>query len=130
MAIDIQGFDHYTITVTDLVRSTRFYVDILGFRQMDRPAFDFAGAWFDIGNLQQIHLIEGLESASFISGSRSLHFAFRVSDIYAARAYLRDHDVPIYKDIKPRPDGFLQLFVRDPDGYVIELTQSGNIYRK
>ncbi|HLO54882.1 MAG TPA: hypothetical protein VK169_11375 [Saprospiraceae bacterium] len=35
----------------------------------------------------------------------------------------REKGVEIAKDIKQRPDGILQMFVKDPDGYFLEFTQ-------
>src|SRR5438270_375493 len=39
----------------------------------------------------------------------------------AATTPLRELQVPILSGPKPRPDGYLQTFVTDPDGHVIEL---------
>jgi lactoylglutathione lyase len=119
-------FDHYAIAVSDVEVSLAFYVDVLGFAQVERPGFDFVGAWLDIGQGRTLHLIENDKTRTVDSSSRSLHFAYRVSDIYAWKAYLLSMDVHIAKDIKPRPDGVLQLFILDPDGYWIELTEMKN----
>ena len=37
------------------------------------------------------------------------------------RLRARDSRVPVLSGPKPRPDGYLQVFVTDPDGHVIEL---------
>lgn len=126
--IGVRSIDHVTLVVQDLERSRRFYVDVLGMRAVARPAFSFAGSWFQAGNTQ-IHLI--LEySGSAPAGnllpaekrtSRSQHLAFAVEDAAAALSVLRDRQVPILSGPAPRPDGWLQVFVTDPDGHVIEL---------
>ena len=90
---------------------------------LPRPDFDFAGAWFDIGLGQQIHLIENKQFQVTVAGSRSLHFAFEVTNLEAVKNYLLEKGVEIAKDIKERPDGVLQLFVKDPDGYYLEFTE-------
>jgi catechol 2,3-dioxygenase-like lactoylglutathione lyase family enzyme/uncharacterized protein YunC (DUF1805 family) len=124
----VKSIDHVTLVVKDLERSRRFYVDVLGMRAVPRPAFSFAGLWFQAG-ATQIHLI--LEYAG--SGpagnllpesrrsSRTHHLAFLVDDAEAALAYLRRAEVTILSGPKPRPDGYVQLFVTDPDGHVVEL---------
>jgi lactoylglutathione lyase len=124
--LSVIGLDHYAIAVSDVTESLHFYRDILGLKVIERPAFDFAGAWLDVGNGLSLHLIEDktLKSIKF-SGSRKLHFAFAVSDIYRFKAYLEDQGFYIIKDIKPRPDGVLQLFVHDPDGYFVEIVEDG-----
>lgn len=119
----IKSFNHFAIEVKDLDNSIVFYRDILQFEMLSRPDFDFAGAWFDIGSGQQIHLIENKTLDITFAGSRALHFAFAVHDLEAVKFYLVEKGVEIAKDIKKRPDGILQLFVKDPDGYFLEFTQ-------
>ncbi len=119
----IKGFNHYAIEVRNLSLSINFYRDVLQFPLLKRPDFDFQGAWFDIGNGQQIHLIENKDASITTVGSRSLHFAFEVRDLSELRSYFREKGLGIAKDIKSRPDGVLQMFVKDPDGYYIEFTQ-------
>jgi lactoylglutathione lyase len=123
MEINITGFDHYAIAVADLDKSLKFYHDILGLGILPRPNFDFRGAWLDCGKGIAIHLIEQNEKITLDSGSRKLHFAFAVEDLLATKTYLLSKGIPIIKDIKARPDGVLQMFIQDPDGYYVELTE-------
>lgn len=118
MAIKIHELNHVALHVSDLDASIRFYRDVLGLPQIPRPAFDFAGAWFALGR-QELHLISdpGLESAR----RRQHHFALEVDDSYAAKAELAEKGVILMEGPSPRPDGPLQLFFHDPDGYRIEL---------
>jgi catechol 2,3-dioxygenase-like lactoylglutathione lyase family enzyme/uncharacterized protein YunC (DUF1805 family) len=127
-SLRVKSIDHVTLVVKDLERSRQFYVDLLGMREVPRPAFPFPGLWFQAG-ATQIHL--NLESdvtgpaGNLLPGprrtSRSLHIAFAVADVPAAVPRLRELQVPILDGPKPRPDGFLQVFVTDPDGHIIEL---------
>jgi catechol 2,3-dioxygenase-like lactoylglutathione lyase family enzyme/uncharacterized protein YunC (DUF1805 family) len=126
--IQVKGIDHVTMVVKDLERSRRFYVDILGMREVPRPGFSFAGSWFQAGKTQ-IHLI--LEFAGSAPAgnllpqaqrsSRSQHVAFEIDDATTVVPGLRERQVPILSGPAPRPDGYLQVFVTDPDGHVIEL---------
>jgi lactoylglutathione lyase len=126
----IKSFNHYAIEVSDLEKSIKFYGDILQMEMLPRPNFDFAGAWFDLGLGQQIHLIENKTLHITFAGSRALHFAFAVPDLEGVKSYLIEKGVEIAKDIKKRPDGILQLFVKDPDGYFLEFTQmEGDLIR-
>ena len=45
MDMVIDGLDHITLKVADLNASRRFYVDVIGLREGDRPPFDSPGAW-------------------------------------------------------------------------------------
>jgi catechol 2,3-dioxygenase-like lactoylglutathione lyase family enzyme/uncharacterized protein YunC (DUF1805 family) len=124
----VKTLDHVTLVVKDLDLSRRFYVDGLGMREVRRPAFSFAGSWFQAGTTQ-IHLI--LEfSGSGPAGNlvpedrrtaRTHHFAFEVEDAAAAVAWLKECKIPILDGPKPRPDGYMQVFLTDPDGHVVEL---------
>jgi catechol 2,3-dioxygenase-like lactoylglutathione lyase family enzyme/uncharacterized protein YunC (DUF1805 family) len=126
--IRVKAIDHVTLVVKDLDRSRRFYVDVLGMHEVPRPAFSFAGSWFQAG-ATQVHLIrEFAESGpagnllpEHLRSSRTQHVAFAVDDAEAAVARLRELGVPVLAGPKPRPDGYLQVFVQDPDGHVIEL---------
>src|SRR5229473_4412142 len=88
---------------------------------MARPAFDFPGAWFRIGRDQELHLIGRAPETR--SPPRERHFAFRVRSMEAAEGRLRALRVD-FSGPKERPDGALQIFLRDPDGHVIELCQT------
>src|SRR5947209_5229450 len=100
--VRVKSIDHATLVVKDLERSRRFYVEALGMREVPRPAFSFAGLWFQAG-ATQIHLI--LEFAG--SGpagnllpapqrtSRTHHLAFAVEDAAAAAKLLPGLGVPI-----------------------------------
>ena len=126
--IQVKTLDHVTIVVRDLERSRRFYCDVLGMRQVERPGFSFAGRWFQAGNTQ-IHLIlehdesgpAGLLAPDKLTSSRTHHFAFEVADGHAAARRLVELSVPIVSGPKERPDGAVQVFVTDPDGHVVEL---------
>ena len=45
----VKSIDHVTIVVKDLAATRRFYVDVLGMKQVERPGFTFAGEWYQAG---------------------------------------------------------------------------------
>ena len=120
--IQVLGLDHIALYVANVPLSVHFYQDVLGLKPLPRPAFDFPGAWFDLGHGRQLHLLgdrtEPLPADTL--GSRRNHFAFQVADLQAAADFLSQQGLPL-KGPKPRPDGVRQLFFQDPDGYWIEL---------
>ncbi len=124
----VKTLDHVTLVVKDLDKSRRFYVDVLGMRETRRPAFSFEGLWFQAGTTQ-IHLIKeyagsgpaGNLVAAERRTARTHHFAFEVDDAEATIAWLKKCEVKILDGPKPRPDGYMQVFVEDPDGHVVEL---------
>jgi glyoxylase I family protein len=134
MRPDSVAIHHVSLPVSDLERSKRFYSDVLGLREIERPPFDFPGAWFAVGDgTNQLHLIVS-EGSTFRAGkgvaSRDIHFALRVPSYQEAKAELEAKGYGTEKDahdlqaLKARPHataGFPQLYILDPDRNVIEI---------
>lgn len=118
MPLAIRELNHVMIRVADLERSVQFYRDVLGLRPLPRPAFDFPGAWFALGH-QELHLVGDPAPPAGARGHH--HFAIWVENHEAACRELQEKGWPHLRGPKPRPDGVMQLFVTDPDGYVLEL---------
>ena len=131
-SIQVKSIDHVTLVVKDLDQSRKFYVEGLGMREVPRPGFTFPGLWFQAGPTQ-IHLIgehvggcpAGNPLPEQFRTSRSHHFAFLVDDVEAAYARAQELGMKIVSPPKARPDGFVQVFLNDPDGHVVELCSPG-----
>jgi glyoxylase I family protein len=130
--MQIATIHHVSLPVSDLERSKRFYSEILGLREIERPPFDFPGAWYAVGD-RQLHLIVG-ERSTFRGSkgldSRDIHFAVRVSSYREALAFLEakgyrtdaDDGDPMKLKASERPTaGFPQVYILDPDRNVIEI---------
>jgi catechol 2,3-dioxygenase-like lactoylglutathione lyase family enzyme len=107
---------HTSIRVADLDRSRTFYERLLGLGAIERPDFGVPGRWYGIG-AGQLHLIAADAMGSGIDPSGP-HFAIEVADLDAAR---RDIAAAGLEVLDP---GGNQLWIRDPDGYTVELTGS------
>jgi len=130
--LQISRMDHVAFVVQDVERSRQFYTTVLGMVEVPRPpTFNFPGAWFRSGTAE-IHLIGEAEEgrAAMLQPTffeRELrrgylpHVAFEVPDLEAARRHLEQHGVPLAGGPQSRGDGVTQFYIRDPDGYVIEL---------
>ena len=139
--LNIETLHHVSLPASDLERSTQFYEGVLGLEPMERPAFDFKGTWYKVGD-RSLHLIvpKDGESATFRGGkpidSRDAHFAIRVRSYSAAVAYLESKGYRGSAERNPRPTsdnprpmrlsptgaaGFPQIYLLDPDGHVIEI---------
>lgn len=114
----ITQLNHVAIHVADLEQSMDFYSRILGLQTIDRPAFRFPGAWFRLGVDQELHLIE--RDATNDPPPMDRHYALMVDDIDAFVKHLEANGIE-FRPPKPRPDGAIQVFLRDPDDHVIEL---------
>jgi len=117
--MQVHQLDHVALHVADVEASVVFYRDVLQLPPMDRPAFDFPGAWFRLGTTQELHLIGDREQPVH-SHHRGGHFALVVDDLDQWEAQIDSHGAHRLPR-KTRPDGALQTFVQDPDGHWIEL---------
>ena len=72
----IVELNHVAIHVANVDASVRFYRDTMKFPVMDRPAFDFPGAWFRLGTGQELHLI-GDRTTPVQSHHRGGHLRYR-----------------------------------------------------
>lgn len=111
-----KGVHHVSINVDDVEANRAFYVDTLGFIQIDRPELGVGGVWLQMGP-QELHLVELPLMEGF-----GPHFAIPVDDIVEARDVLIDRGVEV-TDPSPIEDVCLQAFFRDPAGNQIELNQ-------
>ena len=127
----IESIHHVSLPVTDLERSRRFYTEVLGLTEINRPPFDFPGAWFQLGD-RQLHLIVHNASTFRVKktvDSRDIHFAIRVKSYHETRDFLRakgfhPESPDEFKKMKESPQGtagWPQLYIMDPDRNVIEL---------
>ena len=117
----LQRAHHVSFAVRDLARARRFYEDVLGLAEIPRPALGIPGAWYGVGG-SEVHLIEtpaGVEVGAPPPALSPLanHAAFAIEDYDAAVAHLRARGVEVLESGR----GVAQLWVRDPDGNVIEL---------
>jgi lactoylglutathione lyase len=111
--------NHVAIHVADVAVSCEFYRSVLQLEAIPRPAFTFPGAWFRLGREQELHII-GERQAPVHGHNRGNHYALRTDSLAEWESHLRQLGVA-YQPPKQRPDGAWQLFLKDPDGHVIEL---------
>lgn len=129
----IRSLDHAALLTSNVERSRHFYGQVLGMEEVPRPqSFTFPGAWFRQGTAE-IHLIGEAEAGRTsqvqpgtyrpdeLARGYGAHLAFEVEDLTACQRHLQTHDVPIVGGPRPRGDGVMQLYICDPDGYVVEL---------
>jgi len=112
---------HVSFAVSDLEKSRAFYEGLLGLEPVERPEIGLPGAWYAAGN-SQVHLIATPEGATVGSPPDTLtplanHSAFAIDDYASTLEALRERGVEIF-ETKPEIG---QLWIRDPDGNVIEL---------
>lgn len=117
---------HHFARVTDQPDASKaFYRDVLGFREIQRPPFNFRGAWlYNYG--VQIHIIENTELAQKsrqpISGLAN-HLALEVENVEEAKKCLEQNDIRYFEQVNA--GGIHQVFFQDPDGHIVEVAVYG-----
>jgi catechol 2,3-dioxygenase-like lactoylglutathione lyase family enzyme len=117
-------FTHVSITVTDVTKAREFYSGVLGLQEIDRPAFNFPGIWYSLGGDLQLHIIlnDGLVRPAVereTIEARYPHFALWTDDCDATAE--RIHGLGLTcRDVFSGPTGLRQVFVKDPDGNMVE----------
>lgn len=119
--INAVRLDHVAINVTDLAASAAWYKKLLGLDVLHRwdNAWLLARGPIHLG----LYIAAGAKPVTDLDHTLALkHFAFLVSadDFVAAEVFLKDNQIA-YDG--PRDTGVaFSIFVKDPDGYQIELT--------
>ena len=116
---------HLSLLTRRLAETTAFYRYVLGFAEIPRPKFDFAGAWL-YGYGVQIHLIvnEKLPDPAENINSRAEHVAFEVDDPAPLEQLLTERGIP-FRASPQASTGLRQVFFKDPDGHTIEIAAYG-----
>ena len=126
--IAIEKVDHLGIRITDRTRALAFYAT-LGFRIEHEVDFDAVIIVKNAENVELNLIVNGVDR----TGGKNIlmdvpdkhpgltHVAFRVADIKATMATLKEHDIKITQGPVTFGDGHVSVFVRDPDRNVIEL---------
>lgn len=120
-----KSVNHISFAVSDLEKARGFYEDLLGLERIERPDFGIPGTWYRVGNAE-VHLIEvpdGVDVGTPPPGLIPLanHQAFAIEDYAETLTTLKARGMEV---LETTPDNG-QLFVRDPDGHVIELIVEG-----
>jgi catechol 2,3-dioxygenase-like lactoylglutathione lyase family enzyme len=121
----LEGLDHFNITPADLERSRRFYSEVLGLRDGERPMFRTPGAWLYSGTRPIVHLSTMEGSKSETTGKFN-HIAFAAKDLNETIRHLKSLKIP-FEVVKVPPmenhprSGGTQIFLKDPDDIAIEL---------
>ena len=125
MSYEIRQIQHVSLPIPPddeaLREGRRFYVEILGLREVDRPpALRNRGLWFRIGD-QELHLFSEPGGVAVNLESRR-HPCFRVDDVAGLRRHLDDNGVPTLDDDGEIP-GRLRFFAIDPFGNTLEFVR-------
>ncbi|MCA1992360.1 MAG: VOC family protein [Coleofasciculus sp. S288] len=113
---------HAAVLVSDLEKAEHFYGNILGLSKVER-SLKYPGAWYQVGDFQ-VHLIIDPNAARALQNpekwGRNPHIAFGVANLDEAKERLQAHGY----ESQLSASGRAALFTQDPDGNIIELSQT------
>lgn len=122
-------FDHVALSVSDIDKSAKFYVDILNLEEITNRTEMNGIRWFSLGEGKELHLISLVKTP--IQTNKAVHFALTVSDFDAFVTKLKAAKIPFSdwpgkaQKVNIRADGIKQVFFQDPNGYWIEVNSVG-----
>jgi len=121
---------HTMLRVTDLDKSIDFYTNIFGMELMrtkDFPSGKFTLAFVGYGPEEDntvIELTHNWETDSYDMGNAFGHIAIAVEDAYKACDDITAKGGDVVRPAGPmKHGGGVIAFVKDPDGYMIELIE-------
>jgi catechol 2,3-dioxygenase len=124
---EIKKLGHVVIRVSDLQRSTDFYVNMLGLKVSDVYSEDLmpGGMVFLRFNADHhgVALVGGMQESAKAGGELH-HFAFEVAtldEVFHVRNHLRAHGVPIVFEGRRRAGVQIAVEFTDPDGHNLEI---------
>ena len=123
---------HTMLRVGDLQRSIDFYTGVLGMRVLrttDRPDQKYTLAFVGYGDERENAVLEltyNYGVSHYDVGSGYGHVAIGVDDAAATCAAVKSKGGSVTREAGPVKGGSTVIaFVQDPDGYKIELIQTG-----
>lgn len=128
----VERMEHYLVLSEDIDETKRFYCEVLGMRDGFRPDLGFPGYWLYVGDVPCIHIAEwetykvftervGIPISTRSPRTGALdHIAFNASGFDETVARLRRLGVEMGSNVLDEI-GLRQLYIRDPNGLVIEL---------
>jgi glyoxylase I family protein len=131
LAHDAVSIHHVAFYVSDLDATRAFYTGVLGMEEIARPAdFTFPGAYFRLGPIE-VHVVVETEpgrteilrpaySPEEVRTGYTMHFAIKVDSLDPVRQILAENTALPVGGPRIRADGVEQLYIADPDGYIIE----------
>ncbi len=122
---------HTMLRVTDLERSLQFYTEILNMRLLrrkDYPEGKFTLAFVgyaDESEQAALELTHNWDTREYELGNAYGHIALSTDDIYKTCEDIKAKGGEVVREAGPMKHGSTVIaFVKDPDGYMIELIQA------
>jgi YD repeat-containing protein len=112
--------NHVSVHAVDLEESARFYTELFGMQRVATPDFpDVHVLWLQLGE-QQLHLF-----ARDVPTPAYHHLGLDVDDFAAVYRRAKERglldDTAFSVQVRSHPAGWVQMYVRDPAGNLVEI---------
>lgn len=121
--------DHIALSVKDVDQSLHFYIEVLLLEEIKNTASNSKTRWLSLTDKKQIHLIP--RPKLDVITNKAVHFALATPNLDLIIKHLKSLNIE-YSDWKGTPskdyvrdDGIQQIYFQDPDGYWIEINNTG-----
>jgi catechol 2,3-dioxygenase-like lactoylglutathione lyase family enzyme len=129
--LDVSAFSHVTLNVTDIEKSNEFYKNVLGLKELFVTELP-NGMGFSSGVLTNagvsIELLQLTGSDGkpnpVSTSSQCTRLVFSVLNFESAKAALSEEGINVSQEMNF--EGIKMVFIQDPDGRTIEITQFPN----
>ena len=120
--------NHLAFHVTNLATSTTFYTEIIGLDTIPEPFHDGKHTWLSLGNGSHLHLIQA--AGTPIIPGKITHLCLSIPDVNVFIEVMKKHQLA-WEDwagtasaVTTRVDGVHQVYLKDPDGYWLEINDA------
>ncbi|HZM44381.1 MAG TPA: VOC family protein [Burkholderiales bacterium] len=124
--IEPKGVVHFSIAVSDLDASRKFYTEIIGLKLVN-DASVYGMLFLRAGDDHVILAKSDAPLQRSAADSRRAHHAFKVDAARydEAKAFLASKNVEVFEEEDRKKGVFVgrQFYIRDPDGTVIEFSE-------
>jgi len=119
---------HIAITVPDPERAAQFYIQAFGLKRVGETDWENAkGVYLSDGEMNIALLRYKTEAAAGQRGRDFVglhHFGFEVEDVEASRTAIESAGGRHWMG-EPKDGGYYEVKFHDPDGTVVDITESG-----
>jgi catechol 2,3-dioxygenase-like lactoylglutathione lyase family enzyme len=126
------GLFHIAIKTNDLDRTRRFYKEVIGLAEVERPNFGYPGAWLGVpipGGAGILHIYAGgpalgADGVAPIGTAAIDHVSLTAAGYHAFIERIRGFGL-YWREFLVPGTTLWQIFVYDPNGVQLELTFDG-----
>jgi catechol 2,3-dioxygenase-like lactoylglutathione lyase family enzyme len=120
--MELEGIDHIAMGVRDIERTTKWYIDVLGFKRLHKGMWNGVPTFIGKGNTAiALFPADQEPKTSAQREIRMLHLAFRANhkNFRTAQRELETHGIKFeFQDHEIAHS----IYFRDPDGHQLEIT--------